>query len=50
MKTQAVVCRQPSQPFVIEEVDLPEVGSGEVLVRIVATASATPILRAATDF
>ncbi len=37
MKTQAVVCRQPSQPFVIEEVDLPEVGAGEVLVRIVAT-------------
>lgn len=37
MKTRAAVCREPSQPFAIEEVDLPEVGPGEVLVRIVAT-------------
>jgi len=37
MKTIAAVCHEPKAPFSIEAVELPEVGPGEVLVRIVAT-------------
>ena len=37
MKTQAAVSRAPNLPFALEEVDLPDPGPGEVLVRIVAT-------------
>lgn len=37
MKTQAAVSRAPKLPFALEEVDLPDPGPGEVLVRIVAT-------------
>ena len=37
MKTQAAVSRAPNLPFALEEVELPDPGPGEVLVRIVAT-------------
>lgn len=37
MKTIAAVSHGPEQPFSIERIELPEVGSSEVLVRLVAT-------------
>ena len=37
MKTTAAVCREPKKPFVFEEVELPDPGFGQLLVKIVAT-------------
>ncbi len=42
MKTKAAVAWKAGEPLRIEEVDLDGPKAGEVLVEIIATASATP--------
>lgn len=42
MRTTAVLSRDPSAPFTIENVDVDEPRAGEVLVRIAAAGCATP--------